>query len=827
MGLNPTPVAWPLLDLAPMTIASDVRIALRSLRKRPAFTALSVLILAVGIGANASLFSVVNAVLLRSLPYADPQNLMVVFANGAARGQGDRMPLTGGDLAWWREQSRVFSGMAALRNESRRITSVETPIVPLVHAVTANYFEVLGTKLELGRGFLAGEDNPGNDGVVVLSHAVWQSAFGGDPTVVGSKIDLDGAPHTVVGVTPREFFSAHLFSSVQPGLFVPKAFALLRDDHTTRDLLVYGRLAPGKTRAEALAEMTAITAAKAREFPETSDRWGASVVPIRDLAVGPFGPTGGILLAAVSLVLLIACANVANLTLSRASERSREIALRVALGAGRRRIVAQLLTESLVLSLAGGGLGAGIAFFASSPLARLIPAQAGVPFLDQVGVDSSVLAFTLLVSVVSGLLFGLFPAREATRVDLVDVLREGGRAQMSSRGRRFRDGLVVCEVALAVVVSAGAGLMLRSFDSLQAINPGFDAERVLTLRTSLRGEDFATPASRRTHFDELKRRLMAIPGIASVSATSFEPPTPAAGAFGGVRLAIPGFPDEQASPPSAISSTVMPEFFETIGIPLLKGRGITEADSAEGRRVTVINRAMADKYFKDLDPLGRTFAAHGPRPMPMEIVGVVGNVMSAGIDPAPQPVYYVPYAQNSIAVMTVVMRVPQGEPMVLAREAEKAAWSISRSTNVYAIQTLARRLSDLNWRVRFGAWLLAAFAVIALGLGAIGIYAVISYAVLQRKTEIGLRIALGARASEILGMVLRGGLGLASRGVVLGVLMSLAAARALEGLLYGVGSSDPLTLASVSALLLLVASAACLLPALRASRVDPGLALRD
>ncbi|MBK5255762.1 MAG: ABC transporter permease [Vicinamibacteria bacterium] len=808
-----------------MTLLTNVRLASRSLLKRPAFSGMAVVILALGIGANTAIFSVVNAVLLRSLPYGDPSSLVAVFADGTARGQGGRLPITAGDFAWWRDRANTFTGLAAMRNDARRITSVETPVVPLAHAVSANYFDVLGSRPALGRGFVTGEDEPGRSDVVVLGYGLWHSVFGADPEIVGRKIDLDGEPHTVVGVMGPDFYSAHLFA-VQPGIFFPKAFSLLRDDHGTRDVVVYGRVRAGESVAAAQAEMTAITKSLAAEHPETNDRWGAAVIPIRELAVGPFGATGSILLAAVSLVLLIACANVANLTFSRASERSLEMALRVALGASRRRIISQLMTESLLLSLAGGAVGALLAFLAADPLARLIPAQAGVPFLDRVGVDGSVLAFTLLLSVVSGLLFGLFPAREATRVDLAEVLREGGRSQVSSRGRRFRNGLVVAEVALAVVVATGAGLMLRTIGGLQTVKPGFDAGRLLSLRTSLRGDDFAAPAARRVHFEELKRRLEALPGIASASATSFEPPMPVAGVFGGARLSIPGFSDDSASPTSAVSNTVMPDFFETLGIPLIKGRGITKNDQADSRRVVVINQAMVDRFFPGVDPLGRSFALHGPGQPQMEIVGVVGNVITAGTDPTPRPVFYAPYAQNPIPVMTVVMRVPQGDPLALAREAEKTAWSLSRSTAVYFVRSMDNRMADLNWQPRFGALLLGGFAALALLLGGVGIYAVISYTVLQRQAEIGLRMALGARASEVLAMVLKGGLRLTAKGLLGGLIASLVVTRVLDGFLYGVSPNDPATLVSVCVLLLGVAASACLVPAIRASRVLPSAILR-
>ncbi len=809
-----------------MSLISDVSLALRSLLKHRAFSGLAVLILALGIGANTAIFSVVSAVLLRSLPYGDPSSLVGIFADGAARGQGRRLATTGGDFAWWRERVRTFADLAAMRNEARRITNVENPVVPLTHAVSANYFDVLGSRPALGRGFLPGEDEPGKGQVVVLGYGIWQDVFAADPSVVGRKIDLDGEPYTVVGVMGPEFYSAHIFA-VQPGLFVPKAFSLIRDDHATRDIVVYGRIKAGEDVSTAQAEMTAIAKSLSAEHPETNDRWGAIVLPIRELAIGSFGATGFILLAAVSLVLLIACANVANLTLSRASERSREMALRVALGADRRAIVTQLLTESLLLSIVGGTLGALLAFFAADPLARLIPAQAGVPFLDRVGVDGTVLGFSLLLSVLSGLLFGLFPAREATRVNLVDVLREGGRSQVSARGKWFRDGLVVAEVALAVVVASGAGLMLRTIGGLEAVRPGFDVDRLLSLRTSLRGDEFSAPAARRAYFDELQRRLQAIPGIASASATSFEPPMPPGGVFGDVRISVPGFPDDGAAPTSAVSNVIMPGFFETLGVPIVSGRAITADDEADSRRVTVVNQAMAEKYFPGLDPVGRSFALHGPGQAAMEIVGVVGNVMTAGIDPTPRPVFYVPYAQNPIPVMTVVMRVPQGDPMVVARDAEKAAWSSSRSTNVYFVRSATSRMADLNWQPRFGALLLGGFAALALLLGAVGIYAVISYGVLQRQAEIGLRMALGARASAVLGMVLNGGLRLTIKGVLGGLLASLVVTRVLAGSLYGVTPNDPATLAMVALLLIAVATAACMVPAIRASRVSPGDILRE
>lgn len=806
-------------------LISDLRFALRSLRRRPGFAGMAIVILALGIGANSAIFSVVNAVLLRSLPYADVDGLVVIFADGTARGQSARLPSTAGDFVDWRESADAFAGLAALRNESRRITSVETPVVPLVHAVSANYFDVLGVTPALGRGFQAGEDEPGRNDVVMLSHGLWQTLFGGDPSMVGRTIDLDRRPHTVVGVLGPEFYSAHIFAT-QPALWVPAPFGSVRQDRSTRDVLVYGRLAPGRTVASAQSVMTTVSARLAKQYPDTNDRWTAALVPLREHVVGQFSQTGALLVAAVGLVLLLACANVANLTLARAAEHAREVALRTALGATRARIVRQLLTESLVLSLTGGGLGVVLAAWSVEPLARLIPSQAGVPFLDRVAVDGPVLGFTLMLSIASGVLFGLLPSRRATRLDLVEALRDCGRGTVPAPARRVREALVVCEVALAVVIVSAAGLMLRTFVSLQSVPSGFDASHVLKLRTSLRGEEFLSPSSRIAHFEELIRRLEAVPGIASASAVSFEPPI-LAGVFGAVRLALPGASNDAASAPSAVARVVMAAYFETLGIPIVSGRGVTRDDTAVSRRVVVISQRMARRYFADVNPIGRQFATYGARSQPMEIVGVAGDIMTGGTDPTPQPVFYMPYAQNPLAVMSVVMRVPRGDANGPALEAERTTWALSRGTNVYAVETLDRRIADLNWRPRFGAVLLGGFAGLALLLGAAGIYAVVSYTVFQRRAEIGLRMALGARTFDVVTMILKGGLRPVLIGLGVGTIGSVGATEMLAGLLYGVAPGDPATLAAVALLLVAVAIGACLGPAVRASRVDPQIALRD
>jgi putative ABC transport system permease protein len=796
---------------------------LRSLRRRPAYAALVVTILGVGIGASTAIFGVVDAVLLRPLPYANPDSLVVVFADGSARGQASRALTTPGDFVDWREQAGdAFAGLAALRNVSPRITSLDTPVVPLTHAVSANYFDVIGARPRVGRGFLPGEDAPGRDAVVVLSYGLWQGKFGGDPAVVGRTIDLDAKPHTVVGVMPQDFYSAHIFN-VQPDLWIPTPFDPQRNDRTRRDVLVYGRLKPGVTQAAAADAMRRLATRIAEAHPDTNDRWSIALTPIRDHAVAAFDRIAALVLSAMGLVLLIACANVTNLALARGSERSAEVAVRTALGASHRRIVRDLLTESLALSLAGGGVGTLIAWFGIPALVHLIPTNAGVPFLSRAAIDLRVLGFAIAVAIVCGVAASLLPARQAFRVDVIDALRGAGRGSLAPAATRWRRVLVASEVALAVVVIVCATLTTRTLVGLQGIHAGFDTEHVAKLRTSLRGPSFATPASRIAHFDELQRRLAALPGVASVSATSFEPPL-STGDF--VRLRIPGWPADAAAPPTAIARVVMADYFETIGTPVLRGRGITRDDRLDSARVAVISDTMAKQYFAGVDPIGRSLSLDAPGAAPMQIVGICGDVITAGTDPTPQPALYTAYPQSAPLIMTVVMRVPQGNPAAPLAQAEKIAWSLSSSTNVYALETMAQRMDTATWRERFAATVLAGFALLGLVLAAAGLYAIVSYTVVQRRSEIGLRMALGASTRSILFDVIVDGLKTVALGLAIGDLAALGFTRLLAGMLYGVTPGDPLTLAAVSIAMLGVAIAASAVPAFAAARVDPHVALR-
>ncbi len=620
-----------------------------------------------------------------------------------------------------------------------------------------------------------------------------------------------------------DFYSAHLFN-VQPDLWIPTPFDRQRDDRARRDVLVYGRLRPGVTLEAAQGEMRSAAARIAQAHPDTNDRWSIALVPIRDHAVAAFDRIAALVLSATALVLLIACANVTNLALARGSERSADVAVRTALGASRARIVRDLLAESVALSLVGCAAGSAIAWFGLPALVHLIPVNAGVPFLARATLDLRVLGFAVAVSVACGAVSSLLPARQAFRIDVIDALRGEGRGHVAPMARHWRRALVAGEVALASIVIACAALMVRTLVGLERVHPGFDVEHVAKLRTSLRGESFATPAARVAHFEELQRRLAAIAGVAAVSATSFEPPLPAGDA---VRLHIPGVPDDSASPPSAAVRVVLPDYFETIGTPIVRGRGITRDDRMGSARVGVISQSFAAKYFPGVDPIGRSVSLDAPdAPPPMQIVGVCGDVITGATEPTPQPAVYAAYAQTAPLIMTMVMRVPRGDAAAPLAQAEKIAWSLSPSTNVYAVETMAQRMDTLTWRPRFTATLLAAFALLGLALAAAGLYAIMSYTVVQRRGEIGLRMALGANARAIVLDVVGDAIKTVAVGLAIGNIAALAFTRLLGGMLYGVAPGDPATLAVVSATMVLVAVCAAAGPAFAASRVDPQVALR-
>ena len=801
----------------------DLIFGARVLRKNPSFSLVAVLVIALGIGANAAIFSVVQGVLLHSLPYQDPESLVLVWEDASSHGGSNRLVARPGNYVDWRRENTVFSEMAALRNSSLRLSQLEVPVVPLTHRVTPNYFDLIGVQAYLGRTFAQGEEMPGKDRVVVISYDLWQSAFGGDQGLVGQSVLLDDEAYTVIGILPADFYSAHFFAT-QPDLWVPLSLLGEEQNRRVRYLVVYGRLAPDRTLEEAQAAMDALALNLARQYPEANRDWGIQLVPVQEDVVGNLRQTFVILLAAVGLVLLIASANVANMVLTRASERVREIALRTALGAGRGRLLRQILTESLLLAGAGGLLGILFALVSVGPMTRLIPSGAGVPFLDQVEVDAGILAFASLVTLLTGVLFGLVPAWQVSRWNLNDALKEGGRGGLTGqRTRRTHRLLVTAQVAISLVLLAGAGLILQSFQRLTGYDPGFDAQRILTLRNSLRGEEFQDPARRTAHFEELASRLASLPGAESASAVSFAPPI---GRFLSTRFEIDGQPADPGHEPSGAVRIVLPGYFASMGIPLEQGRAIDRRDQAESLPVVLVNQTAVKSFFSGRDPIGASLKIEDGSNQARQIVGVVGDVRSQGIDPRPRAVVYIPHSQSPIPIMNLVVRA-SGDPLSLARAAEREVWRMSGSGNVYNIVALDRSIADQHWRSRLISMLLTSFALLALCLGAAGLYGVISSTVSKRVSEMALRMALGARRGDIHRLVLGEGLKLAVAGIAVGLLASLALTRLIANLLYGVTATDPLTFGLVSALLIAVTIAAALAPARCATRADPMEVLRS
>ncbi|MGD2154979.1 MAG: ABC transporter permease [Gemmatimonadales bacterium] len=801
----------------------DVKLSLRMLRRNPGFALVAVLTLALGIGGTSAIFSVVNGVLLRPFPYRDPDRLVVIWERNLSRGL-PYMFASPPNYADWRAQNDAFDAMGAFSRGRYILEGEAESSVVRGASVTAGMFSVVGVAPALGRPFNSEDDREGSAPVVLLSHGCWQTRFGADPDVLGRSIRLDGIPHTVVGVMPPgfEFPPPIVLEGAIPTeeteLWVPFAIDMEAGNRAAHFMTVIARLRDGVDLGTAGAEMSAIARRLQQEYPSFNAGWDITLTPLDRQVLGDVSVQLLILLGAVCLVLLIACVNVANLLLARGTTRLKEFALRASLGAGRGRLLRQLITESLGLSLLGGLAGLGVAVWGARALARLGPQD--IPRLEGVGLDASVLGFTLLVSLLTGVLFGLAPAFQGATENLSQRLREAGRGQAESRGSsRLRSALVVAEVGLSLVLLVGAGLLIQSFARLSGVETGFDAADRTTLTVSLLESRYPEDAHRVAAYAELERRFNSSPGI---EAAGFINAIPLAVDRGGTSFLKEG---ETEVPPNENRSVnfavVTPTYFEAMGIRLVAGRRFSEIDGPQVERVVVVNDAFVRRHFPGRDPLGIRLGLHG---QPFRVVGVVGGVRHASLRVDPNPSVYVPYAQVPWSrSMSLVVR---GDPDAGLAAARAVIRRFDPTLPIYDVKPMERIVGESLARMRFSTTLMLAFAIVALLLAAVGIYGVIAYSVSRRTQEIGVRLAIGAERSDVLQLVLGQGMRLVGIGILVGVAAALALSRFLGSLLYGVGTTDVLTLIGVALLLVIVAVLACYVPARRAMRVDPVEALR-
>ncbi|HKQ04017.1 MAG TPA: ABC transporter permease [Blastocatellia bacterium] len=795
------------------TMLQDLRYGARMLRKKPGFTLVAIITLALGIGANTAIFTVIYAVLLRPLPFNEPDR--VVWMWGAVRDRVSRASVSPLDFLDYRARNQSFDEFAASISIpiSFNLTGSGEPERLSGAVVTTNYFAALGVNPMLGRAFISEEEQAGHDRVIILSHGLWQRRFGADPAIIDRTLTLDGQSLTVIGVMPPKIRFPYDADLWRPMSFDAAPEMKQRRAHFLRPL---GRLKAGVTVQQAQAEIDTIAGQLEAQYPETNTKWSMLLVPLQERIVGDIRPTLWVLLGAVAFVLLIACSNVANLLLARASSRQREIAIRLAMGASRWRIVRQMLTESLVLAFAGGVLGILLAWWGVDILLSF--SDASIPRAAEIGVNATVLVFTLAVSLITGTLFGLVPALGASRPDLHDTLKEGSRSVSGAR-HRLRSLLVIAESALAVVLLIGAGLLIKSFVKLQQVGPGFEAEHVLTMRLDLPRSKSAEQVA--DFYDQLQQRVAGLAGVEAVGMVSELPLT---GQPNDAPFAIEGrtleAPDQR---PNADFRRVNHDYFRALRIPLLKGRQFTEQEARQGAGVAIISERLAQQYFPDEEPLGKYLAFDFNKQLRFEIVGIVGDVRHRALAQDTYPALYVP--SLSIPWTNLVIR-SANDPANLAAAVRKEVGALDAQQPIAAIKPMAQWLSESVAQPRFRTLLLGVFAAIALLLSVIGIYGVMSYVVAQRTREVGIRMALGASRRDVLRLVVGQGMKLAIAGVALGLGAAYGLTRLLASLLYEVSATDPATFIAIALLLAGVALAACFVPARRATKVDPMVALR-
>jgi putative ABC transport system permease protein len=802
---------------------ADVRFGARMLLKSPMMTFIALLALTLGIGANTAIFSVVNGVLLRSFPYADAERLVLVWEKKQG-GRTDQNVINLGNFSDWREQNQVFTDMAMFFDRSFNLTSDGEPEELSGQYASTNLFSVLGTNPILGRTFVNDDGREGQPRVVVISYGLWQRRFGGDSNIVGRQITLNEQPNTIIGVMPANF-GWHIRKGTEASkpadIWVPFQITNELRGHRGRFASAVARLKPGVSMDQAKQEMNTIGARLAQQYPEFNTNWGVNVVPLRTQFTGDIRKPLLILLGAVGFVLLIACANVANLLLARASSRRKEIAVRAGLGASRWRIARQLLTESVMLSVVGGTLGVLVAWWGTKALVALSPPA--LIDLRTVTVSLPVLAFTLGLSVLTGIVFGLVPALEATRFDLHDSLKEGGKGAGGTAGSHYaRNLFVVTQVALALVLLVGAGLLVKSLNRLQAVDPGFNAQNLLAVRVSLL-KRYDTDPKVIAFFKQAIEQMKAIPGVEAVGAINTPPFT---GLYSGTTVEVDG----QKLPPAQQLKTGVcvtdANYFQTMQIPLKQGRLFTEQEATEMRHVVLVNEAFVRKNLNGTNPLGRKLTIYmKDEPEPTEIIGVVGDHKHLGLDVAVEPVAYWPHPELAYPGMTLMLRT-RTDASAVAPAARNVIRALDPQQPIGEVTTMESLLSTSVARSRFSAWLLTIFSFVAVVMAAVGIYGVMSYSVLQRTHEIGVRMALGAQRFDVLKLVVKKGVVLGIIGVAAGLAASFGLTRLISTLLFEVTATDAATFAVVSVGLFLVTLLACYVPARRATKVDPLKALR-
>jgi putative ABC transport system permease protein len=804
------------------SLFQDVRYGWRMFLKKPGYTIIAALALALGIGANSAIFSIINAILLKPLPFDDLDRIVALWERIPNQGVEHNEASVANYLDW-RAQSDSFENLALYTWWSANLGSVEPPERVRGFQVSPNLLDTAGIKVALGRNFRPDEDQPGKENVVILTHGLWQRRFGGDPNVVGRTVNVDGVARTIIGVMPQDVICPIGAEILAPFAMTPETLSNRRSHYTH----VVGRLKKGVSIGQAQSDLDAIAKRLEQQYPNTNTGRGVGVFPILEDTVREYKSAMLTMMAAVAFVLLIACANVANLTLARATGRMKEIALRLALGASRWRIIRQLLIESVTLAIMGGAIGVLVAMWGVDAFKAVIPDDAAwmMPGYNHLGVNSRVLVFTLIVSVVTGILFGLAPAIQASKPDLNETLKEGGGKTAGFGRHRLRSALVIAEISLSLVLLAGAGLTMKNFLAILRTNPGFNADNVLTMGMSLPTAKYKDDAQLRVFYDELLRRARSLPGVESAAAVNL---LPFGGSDSSSAILVEGAPDPPPGQEFGAGYRVCtPDYFKTMGIPVVRGRDFAEADTADSHRVIIVNETLAKRFWPNGDAVGKhiRFTGSPDRNPWWEVIGVVGDV-KYWMDAPKTPDFYLPLTQDTKNTMVLVART-RTQPLALAAPIRAEMQAIDRDQPAFDIKSMAQVRDRSIMPFRALGEMMGVFGFFALVLATTGIYGVMAYAVSQRTREIGIRIALGAQGADVLKLLVMGqGMRMTAIGIIIGLAGAVGLAQAMKGMLFGAVSGDWSTFTGVTLLLACVSLLACYIPARRATKVDPMVALR-